>query len=72
MGARSQGQSAAGPDDNQKRNVMPMTRMLAAASIRISDLSKVLRTRNMGTSLCPGTLLKSYSNEAGDYLIQIK
>ena len=48
-----------------------MTRMLAAASISISGLSKLLRTRNMGTSPCPLTLINGNRNEAGGSLIQI-
>jgi hypothetical protein len=45
--------------------------MLAAASISISGLSKLLRTRNMGTSSCPLTLLDRSRNEAGGSLTQI-
>jgi hypothetical protein len=38
---------------NQNRNVMLTTRMLAAAIIRISEPSKVLNTRNIGTFTVP-------------------
>jgi hypothetical protein len=42
----------------QNRNVMPTTRMLAAAIIRISEPSILLRIRNIGTSWCPETLTR--------------
>jgi hypothetical protein len=42
--------------DNQNSNVMLTTRMLAAASIRISGRSLLLKTPNMGTLMVPDTL----------------
>jgi hypothetical protein len=57
---------------SEQKCVMVMTRMLAAASIRISGPSKLPRTRNMGTSLCPTPSLVSKSNERGGSLTQIK
>jgi hypothetical protein len=42
-------------DFAQSRNVMLATRMLAAAIIKISEPSKLLKTCNIGTSRCPNT-----------------
>jgi hypothetical protein len=40
-------------DTLQRRNVMLTTRMLAAAIISVSEPSKVLKTRNIGTLTVP-------------------
>ena len=53
-------------DDNQNKNVMLTTRMLAAAIIRNSEPSKPLKIRNMAPSRRPDTLTATLSYYSAD------